>query len=198
METRRQQWCWRGLLVIILTVVGAALVYVAPETSWLHSNNHQMTTLHESNNNDDGISIRIAAKFPEILMERVYSKQDFKNSKGIVPSFWEKQDSNKTQITWGPCYPPNHSVNWNKAMKRKKADYHTTSTGSSHLQSLDDVSDYCRPGFLIIGTGKSGTSSLYHYLTSHDRVLPASQKQIHYFKVRNVRLNMDVFSFYNV
>jgi hypothetical protein len=27
-------------------------------------------------------------------------------------------------------------------------------------------------------------SSLYHYLTSHPRVLPAKEKQIHYFKVR--------------
>ena len=40
---------------------------------------------------------------------------------------------------------------------------------------------FCRPGFLIIGQGKCGTSSLYHYLTGHDRVLPAVQKQIHYF-----------------
>ena len=39
----------------------------------------------------------------------------------------------------------------------------------------------CRPGFLIIGQGKCGTSSLYHYLTGHNRILPASEKQIHYF-----------------
>jgi len=39
----------------------------------------------------------------------------------------------------------------------------------------------CRPGFLIIGQGKCGTSSLYQYLTGHDRVLPAVKKQIHYF-----------------
>ncbi|KAL3906004.1 MAG: hypothetical protein SGILL_009452, partial [Bacillariaceae sp.] len=40
----------------------------------------------------------------------------------------------------------------------------------------------CRPGFLIIGAGKCGTSSLYHYLIGHPRVLPAFEKQIHYFK----------------
>ena len=40
---------------------------------------------------------------------------------------------------------------------------------------------HCRPGFLIIGQGKCGTSSLYHYLTAHPRVLPASEKQVHYF-----------------
>jgi hypothetical protein len=27
-------------------------------------------------------------------------------------------------------------------------------------------------------------SSLYHYLSDHPRVLPAKEKQIHYFKVR--------------
>ena len=47
-----------------------------------------------------------------------------------------------------------------------------------HLQGL------CRPGFLIIGQGKCGTSSLYHYLTGHPRILPASEKQIDYFKYR--------------
>ena len=41
----------------------------------------------------------------------------------------------------------------------------------------------CRPGFIILGAGKCGTSSLYHYLTAHPRVAPAYEKQIHYFKV---------------
>ncbi|VEU34753.1 unnamed protein product [Pseudo-nitzschia multistriata] len=41
---------------------------------------------------------------------------------------------------------------------------------------------WCRPGFLIIGAGKCGTSSLYHYLMGHPRIVPAIEKQIHYFK----------------
>jgi hypothetical protein len=45
-----------------------------------------------------------------------------------------------------------------------------------------NLSGLCRPGFLIIGQAKCGTSSLYHYLTGHPRVLPASQKQLDYFK----------------
>jgi len=44
------------------------------------------------------------------------------------------------------------------------------------------LSGLCRPGFIIIGVGKCGTSSLYQYLTGHPRVLPAIQKQVHYFK----------------
>ncbi len=39
----------------------------------------------------------------------------------------------------------------------------------------------CRPSFIIIGQGKCGTSSLYHYLTGHPRILPAKEKQIDYF-----------------
>ena len=45
-----------------------------------------------------------------------------------------------------------------------------------------NIGGWCRPGFLIIGAGKCGTSSLYHYLIGHPRILPAFQKQIHYFK----------------
>jgi len=48
-----------------------------------------------------------------------------------------------------------------------------------------DIGGWCRPGFLIIGAGKCGTSSLYHYLMGHPRILPAFKKQIHYFKYRD-------------
>ncbi|HEY9809286.1 MAG TPA: sulfotransferase [Halomicronema sp.] len=37
------------------------------------------------------------------------------------------------------------------------------------------------PDFLIIGAQKSGTTSLYNYLIQHPQILPASQKEIHYF-----------------
>ena len=40
---------------------------------------------------------------------------------------------------------------------------------------------HCRPTFIIIGAGKSGTSSLYHYLTSHPHIKPALSKQTNYF-----------------
>lgn len=38
-----------------------------------------------------------------------------------------------------------------------------------------------RPTFLIIGTQKGGTTSLFHYLEHHSRILPAKIKEIHYF-----------------
>ena len=39
------------------------------------------------------------------------------------------------------------------------------------------------PHFIIIGTQKGGTNSLYHYLIQHPQILPATQKEIHYFSL---------------
>src|SRR3712207_6690007 len=37
------------------------------------------------------------------------------------------------------------------------------------------------PDFVIIGTQRGGTTSLYHYLSKHPEVLPALRKEIHFF-----------------
>lgn len=37
------------------------------------------------------------------------------------------------------------------------------------------------PDFIIVGTQKGGTSSLFYYLSQHPQVTPAIQKEIHYF-----------------
>lgn len=37
------------------------------------------------------------------------------------------------------------------------------------------------PDFLIIGAQKCGTTSLYVYLTQHPQILPAAQKELHFF-----------------
>lgn len=39
------------------------------------------------------------------------------------------------------------------------------------------------PDYIIIGTMKGGTSSLYQYLTLHPEVLPADSKETHYFDI---------------
>jgi hypothetical protein len=44
----------------------------------------------------------------------------------------------------------------------------------------------CRPSFIIIGAGKSGTSSLYKYLLGHPKNLPCRVKQTHYFKYDHI------------
>ncbi|RMH77884.1 MAG: sulfotransferase [Cyanobacteria bacterium J007] len=37
------------------------------------------------------------------------------------------------------------------------------------------------PDFLIIGAQKCGTTSLYHYLVQHPKIIPARQKEVHFF-----------------
>ena len=59
--------------------------------------------------------------------------------------------------------------------------YRGTSFRNRKASVKESLEGLCRPGFLIIGQGKCGTSSLYHYLTGHPRILPAIEKQIHYF-----------------
>ena len=47
--------------------------------------------------------------------------------------------------------------------------------------AADDDDVFAPPDFLIVGTSKSASSSLYRYVTSHPCVLPASSKQLNYF-----------------
>ncbi|MGA9381532.1 MAG: sulfotransferase [Phormidium sp.] len=38
-----------------------------------------------------------------------------------------------------------------------------------------------QPTFIIVGAQKSGTTSLYQYLIQHPQIVPASQKEVHFF-----------------
>ena len=73
-------------------------------------------------------------------------------------------------------YPSQNTHDWLKPIPQ--SHYYA---GNNDLSSNHQLSGLCRPGFLIIGQAKCGTSSLYHYLIGHPRVLPASEKQINYF-----------------
>jgi len=44
--------------------------------------------------------------------------------------------------------------------------------------------------FLIIGMGKAGTSSLYYYLCQHPQIIPATDKELHFFN-KNFDLGLD-------
>lgn len=149
--------------------------------------------------------------FPTELIGSVYNIDDFKNGYGNIPAYWkdiysslmiEPENINSTnqnianstvtkytQSTWGPCYPPNEeeskSIDWTLTSidpNAKGGVEYPLSTINRKKKDKTDVSNMCRPGFLIIGAGKCGTSSLYHYLIGHPRVLPASEKQVHYFR----------------
>lgn len=45
----------------------------------------------------------------------------------------------------------------------------------------DDAADWPGPDFLVIGAQRSGSTSLYHYLTSHPAIAPARIKEVKYF-----------------
>jgi len=40
-----------------------------------------------------------------------------------------------------------------------------------------------RPDFLIIGTQKACTTSLFNYLATHPEISPAAKKEIHFFNI---------------
>ena len=138
---------------------------------------------------------------PDPLWNNIYQESDFVNELGIVPAYWES-DSNTTissaaasseeekeqgQLSsWGPCFPPKDPIDWESELEYVRTSptkYKYARAGSAPSRKYGEAEGGCRPGFLIIGAGKCGTSSLYHYLTGHPRVLPAIEKQIHYFKV---------------
>jgi len=137
-------------------------------------------------------------RFPEVLLDyEVYSVDNFHNSsRGRAPPYWndllQEQEDEQTinpPPNWGPCYVPRslpQQEKWESLIlsdKGRKSDEEIEYPNYRHKNKSDeDLSGLCRPGFLIIGTGKCGTSSLYHYLVGHPRVLAAKQKQIHYFK----------------
>jgi hypothetical protein len=136
---------------------------------------------------------------PQILMdEGVYHSSDFENKMHISPPYWNFttplfQDTTKT---WGPCFIPKAKIKWkfNKGLNEESnltinvplVYRRNDKTIRHNWQSLQGL---CRPGFLILGAGKCGTSSLYHYLVGHPRVLPAIEKQIHYYRVSNISLD---------
>jgi len=141
----------------------------------------------------------------ELVTTKIYKYKDFRNSFGIIPTYWNKAAmkvsmlDNATDTTttvhnissiannsdlndydydiYGPCYNSKTKIKWNKIINRTNEHNINYPIQSNH----DDLHGLCRPGFLIIGFGKCGTSSLYHYLIGHPRVLPAKKKQVHYF-----------------
>jgi len=99
-----------------------------------------------------------------------YSKQKKKQkTPSTVVQNSDNDSNNQTTTTTTQQQQHHHNLaQYNKARIYRDTD--------------GDVRGFCRPGFVILGAGKCGTSSLYHYLTEHPQVLPAVEKQIHYFK----------------
>mmetsp|Transcript_16231 Transcript_16231/g.30699 ORF Transcript_16231/g.30699 Transcript_16231/m.30699 type:complete len:553 (+) Transcript_16231:4385-6043(+) len=128
----------------------------------------------------------------------VYDVNDFENNAGILVPYWNNGlkktkvefNGNKEGFAVGPCYLQKGDLNWpsekNEFSESRKSIQYRESQWQDAMDD-GDLTGLCRPGFIIIGAGKCGTSSLYHYLVGHPRVLPAKKKQIDYFRYFSTR-----------
>ena len=182
-------------------------------------NNNKKTNHRPNNDATTAVAIVPVSKanwamVPQQLLDMgAYDEaSDFVNEQGIVPTGWEH--TNGDHDVWGPCrFVPSTptSLEWSDRRKYNNTTNNNTMIMSPEYYRNADVNDFnysrnpskysgskrglgvgwCRPGFLIIGAGKCGTSSLYHYLVGHPRVLPAIEKQIHYFKYLDKNLPLE-------
>ena len=54
------------------------------------------------------------------------------------------------------------------------------------VENKDKTERFSKPSFIIIGTVKGGTTSLYNYLTLHPSILPAIQKEVNFFNRNHI------------
>jgi len=180
----------------------------------VHASSQPNTNISEAAESNTAAPKKSKASFHDwnmvpknLLSMGIYDEDsDFVNELGIKPTGWERPNGDPN--IWGPCkFVPRlsdkstaKSLVWSDR-RRHPLTNDTISTLSPEYYRNADVGDFdysgknsgkggtmggwCRPGFLIIGAGKCGTSSLYHYLMGHPRVLPAEKKQIHYFHYRD-------------
>ena len=196
-------------VVLFVSVAAVVVLPLAAITRVDHENeNEEDPSLDDTSY---GIVFPSEVLFGAALSTPYDTRSDFRNEIGNVPPYWEemehivdsKNDASYSDLSsWGPCYPLNEEVKWNEQVvaespyrynnnaityskafkdhgKTPQASFYSGNDDISHNKNLAGL---CRPGFLIIGQAKCGTSSLYHYLTGHPRVLPAKKKQIDYFK----------------
>jgi hypothetical protein len=99
-----------------------------------------------------------------LIEEGVYCDRDFVNEIGVTPPYWNnatlQSPKETTTEQWGPCFGTHEHVEWGieieieKNRSRKIPFYPKQGVGIEK----NDWANYCRPGFLIIGAGKCGTS----------------------------------------
>jgi len=110
------------------------------------------------------------------LLEKkgIYDASDLKNEVDVVvPYWWNVFNSTKTKHhtkipratttpQWGPCFAPHEEVDWDKAIAEteqlRAPQYEKKIVARVSTINEEDLAGFCRPGFLIIGAGKCGTS----------------------------------------
>ena len=105
----------------------------------------------------------------------VYRESDFtvKNDWGAVAPYWGTDSGETTTRSttipkgttapeWGPCFAPRKIVDWDRAIAIRQnstsPQYETKIGALVDSMSGEDLAGFCRPGFVIIGAGKCGTS----------------------------------------
>lgn len=178
-SSKFSKWLLVTAFLMLLLFLGTWQSYLTEEStfrivSWNGHNgmkNATSTTTSQRTNHD-------AVKYStdnvmEILLDRgVYNKSDFNNEFGIIPPYWingsEPNHPVETKSgSVGPCFLSNTPIQWNDPNMSPNRFYPTSGVGLNK----NDWSNYCLPGFLIIGAGKCGTSVClflkYHVHTDH-------------------------------
>lgn len=101
-----------------------------------------------------------------LVDEGVYESTNFENEAGVIPPFWDENSTSickpdeTTTIEVGPCFGSHQTVDWQKQISHQQdPKYPALMTGTAaNLKNKNDWAGHCRPGFLIIGAGKCGTS----------------------------------------
>lgn len=201
------------ILTILVVVLGFTYYVSLPNLSVDDSSDHPnhpqpQTPIEESS----------SCALPVSLLDKgVYDiSKDFVNELGITPPYWgtqqqqqqqQQDDSSSSETHWGPCFVDDSikASSW-KDQRNDDNDKNNHNIKFEYLHNPNDPKwpgptrqdGTCRPGFIIIGAGKCGTSSLYHYLMGHPRVAPAYEKQIHYFIVRTVHRDRVYYDMHQV
>ncbi len=69
----------------------------------------------------------------------------------------------------------------------QKASYQKLLESRPELaENKEKTEKFSKPNFIIFGTVKGGTTSLYNYLTLHPSILPAIQKEVHFFNRNHI------------
>ena len=105
----------------------------------------------------------------------VYRESDFKTDMDTeVAPYWgsDSDESTRTRSSkiprgttspeWGPCFAPRKQVDWDLAIASSQnastPQYETQIGAPVNSMRDEDLAGFCRPGFIIIGAGKCGTS----------------------------------------
>ena len=117
------------------------------------------------------------AEVLHLLEEKgVYSETDYVNELEIEVPYWGLNSTRAerripkatTTAEWGPCFAPHFRVDWDKQIQKyqepRQPEYPKKIVPHVASPDEEDLADYCRPGFIIIGAGKCGTSVCFFFL----------------------------------